>query len=65
MQLPPLTRQAILLREVDGLSYAEIAELEEVPVGTVMSRLHYARRRLRRVLSAAPLLADVEAQRAS
>ena len=48
--LPDDARQTLLLREVDGLSYAEIAEVLGVPRGTVMSRLHYARRRLRRVL---------------
>ena len=49
-------RRTLLLREVDGLSYAEIAGVLGVPVGTVMSRLHYARRRVRRLLeeNAAP-----------
>lgn len=43
-------RQVILLREVEGLSYKEIAEALEIPEGTVMSRLYYARRRLQKIL---------------
>jgi RNA polymerase sigma-70 factor, ECF subfamily len=39
-------RTILLLREVEGLSYAEIAEILRVPRGTVMSRLHHARRNL-------------------
>lgn len=46
-ELPDDARQTLLLREVDGLSYAEIAKSLRVPKGTVMSRLHYARRRVR------------------
>jgi len=46
-QLPGDARRTLLLREVDGLSYAEIAQALEIPTGTVMSRLHYARRQLR------------------
>ena len=48
--LPEDARRTFLLREVDGLSYAEIARALRIPKGTVMSRLHYARRRLRTVL---------------
>lgn len=43
-------RQVLMLREVDGLSYDEIARSVGVSRGTVMSRLHYARKRLQRVL---------------
>jgi len=50
--LPDDARRTFLLREVDGLSYAEIARALEIPKGTVMSRLHYARRRLREALLA-------------
>lgn len=41
--LGPEHREAVLLREIEGLSYAEIAEVTRVPVGTVRSRLHNAR----------------------
>ncbi|MBS1265668.1 MAG: ECF RNA polymerase sigma factor SigR [Acidimicrobiaceae bacterium] len=40
-------RQVVELVDVDGLTYAEAAEIMDVPVGTVMSRLHRARRRIR------------------
>lgn len=62
--LPEATRATLLLREVDGLSYAEIAEAQRIPRGTVMSRLHYARRRLQQALHAAGVLSpDEEAAR--
>jgi len=51
-QLPDDARQTLLLREVEGLSYSEIAECLGVPKGTVMSRLHHARRRVRDLLVA-------------
>ena len=44
--LTPEHRAVILLRELEGLSYAEISQVLECPKGTVMSRLHYARRQL-------------------
>jgi RNA polymerase sigma-70 factor, ECF subfamily len=43
-------RAVILLREVEGLSYDEISDILQCPRGTVMSRLHYARNRLRMIL---------------
>jgi len=43
-------RAVILLREVEGLSYDEISDVLQVPRGTVMSRLHYARSRMREIL---------------
>ena len=49
-QLPPALREALWLREVMDLTYAEIAEVQQVPVGTVMSRLHSARKKAARVL---------------
>ena len=45
-QLPPDFREAIVLREMEELSYEEIAEITGVPRGTVMSRLSRARARL-------------------
>ena len=44
--LPLEFREALVLRELEGLSYKEIAEVSDVPVGTVMSRLARARRQL-------------------
>jgi RNA polymerase sigma-70 factor (ECF subfamily) len=49
-ELTPEHRAVILLREVEGLSYDEISDLLQCPRGTVMSRLHYARTRLRTIL---------------
>lgn len=49
--LPEDQRQIVVLREVDGLSYKEIAEVLEIPEGTVMSRLFYARRKLQAALA--------------
>jgi RNA polymerase sigma-70 factor, ECF subfamily len=43
-------RQVIVLREVNGLSYQEIAEVSESTIGTVMSRLHYGRKKLAETL---------------
>jgi len=43
-------RLLIKLRDIDDLSYEEIAEILEKPVGTVKSRLHYARKRLKELL---------------
>ena len=41
--LPPHMREAFLLREIDGLSYAEIADLMDCPIGTVRSRISRAK----------------------
>jgi RNA polymerase sigma-70 factor (ECF subfamily) len=50
-KLPDDARQTLVLREVDGLTYSEIAKLLGIPKGTVMSRLHHARRRIRALLA--------------
>jgi RNA polymerase sigma-70 factor (ECF subfamily) len=49
-QLPVDFREVIVLREIEGLSYREIAEIAGVPIGTVMSRLARARERLQTIL---------------
>lgn len=49
-ELTPEHRAVILLREVEGLSYDEISQALDCPKGTVMSRLHYARRQLQEKL---------------
>lgn len=51
LELPPASRAALVLREYEGLSYQEIADALGVPIGTVMSRLSYARKRLREALA--------------
>ena len=48
--LPEHHRAIIMLSDLEGLSYREIAEVLDIPMGTVMSRLHNARKRLRDVL---------------
>jgi RNA polymerase sigma-70 factor (ECF subfamily) len=48
--LPEQFRMAVLLADVEGFSYKEIAEIMDVPVGTVMSRLHRGRKQLQRRL---------------
>lgn len=48
--LPPEHREALLLRFVEGMSYEEIARVTGAALGTVRSRIHYAKRALRRAL---------------
>ncbi|MER8155103.1 RNA polymerase sigma factor [Streptomyces sp. NPDC094472] len=57
--LPLRDQQVVRLVHVDGLSYAEAAQVLDVPKGTVMSRLHRARKRIRNQL----LAAGVESER--
>jgi len=51
-ELPVEFREAVILRELEGLSYKEIADIAGLPLGTVMSRLARARRRLKQYLVA-------------
>ncbi|MFQ5828869.1 MAG: sigma factor-like helix-turn-helix DNA-binding protein [Candidatus Methylomirabilia bacterium] len=53
--LPPHYRTVIMLSDIEGLSYREIAQVLGCLIGAVMSRLHNARKRLRMLLG--PLLA--------
>lgn len=48
--LPDVQREIVLLYDLEGWKHEEIAELLELPRGTVRSHLHHARRRLRRIL---------------
>jgi RNA polymerase sigma-70 factor (ECF subfamily) len=50
-KLPAHFREVLILRELEGLSYREIADITGMPAGTVMSSLARARRRLREILS--------------
>ena len=51
VDLPPSSRVVIVLREYEDLSYKEIADTLGIPIGTVMSRLNYARGLLRQTLA--------------
>ncbi len=50
-RLPVEYREAIVLRDLEGLSYKEIADTASIPIGTVMSRLARGREQLRRLMS--------------
>jgi len=61
LTLPDASRAVLVLREFEGLSYQEISESLEIPVGTVMSRLNYARKLLKERLEV-KLFAFAEAE---
>ncbi|MEN8041316.1 MAG: RNA polymerase sigma factor [Actinomycetota bacterium] len=50
-ELADAQREIIVLRDYHGLPYSEIAEVLSIPVGTVMSRLHTARKNLREIIA--------------
>src|SRR6202012_6064852 len=50
-ELPPEFREVLILRELEGLSYKEIADVTDVPIGTIMSRLARARKQLQDYLA--------------
>ena len=52
--LPPRFREVLVLRELEGCSYKEIAAITSIPIGTVMSALARARQRLQRALTLSP-----------
>ena len=56
-ELPEEWRLAVALRDIEGLDYAEIAEVLDIPIGTVESRIFRGRARLRSILTA-PALAN-------
>ena len=49
-ELPEAFRMAVLLADVEGFSYKEISDITDVPIGTVMSRIHRGRRALQKAL---------------
>jgi RNA polymerase sigma-70 factor (ECF subfamily) len=49
-ELPEDQKQILILKEIDGLAYKEISEVLNIPQGTVMSRLYYARKKLQEIL---------------
>lgn len=51
VKLPPEYREAVVLRDLEGRSYEEIAEILDIPPGTVRSRIHRGREQLRQLLT--------------
>ncbi len=51
MKLSPEHRSALVLREIEGLSYQQISDVLGCSLGTVMSRLHYARKKMQKFLA--------------
>lgn len=60
LSLPDASRAVLVLREYEGLSYQEISSALDIPLGTVMSRLSYARNLLKEKLE--PQLSLLEAE---
>lgn len=60
VSLPEASRAVLILREYEGLSYHEISSTLDIPIGTVMSRLNYARNLLKTMLRPQLSLLEVE-----
>ena len=58
LSLPDASRAVLVLREYEGMSYHEIADALDIPLGTVMSRLNYARKLLKEKLAPKLLLQE-------
>jgi RNA polymerase sigma-70 factor (ECF subfamily) len=61
--LPPRFREVLVLRELEGCSYKEIASITAMPIGSVMSALSRARQRLQQSLTQPGTVKNMEAQR--
>jgi RNA polymerase sigma-70 factor (ECF subfamily) len=61
--LPPRFREVLVLRELEGCSYKEIAAITSMPIGTVMSALARSRQRLQRILTEESRAGSLEAKR--
>jgi RNA polymerase sigma-70 factor (ECF subfamily) len=61
LSLPDASRAVLVLKEYEGMSYQEIADALDIPIGTVMSRLNYARKLLKEKLEQ-KLFLQVEAE---
>ena len=55
-ELPDVYRRAIVMCDVDGLSYQDIAECEQTTIGTIRSRIHRGRKLLRTLMDQNPIL---------
>ncbi|HEX4379824.1 MAG TPA: sigma-70 family RNA polymerase sigma factor, partial [Candidatus Acidoferrum sp.] len=62
-ELPPRFREVLVLRELEGCSYKEIASITSMPIGSVMSALSRARQRLQQSLTQPGAAKNLEAQR--
>ena len=60
--IPEPFREVVVLRDLEDLSYAEIAEVSAVPIGTVMSRLARGRGMLAKQLLPGPGISDVQSR---
>ena len=61
--LPAVFREVLMLRELDGCAYRDIARIIDAPIGTVMSRLARARRLLRQSLQVVVTASESKAQK--